>query len=369
MNLTRWIGGLTGDPKLCEVVMPGSHDAGVYGDKDVAVVNHAVGDPTFTTSTTLKKTLIPTTHTRLCMATWAKCQSTNLAGQALYGSRFFDLRIYVKQRTFWGKKDLKAGHFTFFEGTKHIEPSMGGYGGSLISLINDAVNFVHTHTSEFLILRFSHVKNHKLVRDGIEAQLNAMKAFKYKRVYDGGNANLGDTKVSDLAGKVIMVFDTQFDPVRTGSYAYWMVPWNKLGPNSPTGTQVHGLRTCGTFSKSDTIAVVKAGQIAAIDTHITHLGSTDPRHLSFVYWQQTGEVPGKLNVKETTTKTKKSAHSELGDFVTVLCRAWGAAGGDRQKPPANVISHDFVKPDTCERIIKMNPDYWDASVTNAMDEG
>src|SRR5262249_9805418 len=123
-----------------------------------------------------------TVHTRWCQPDWAICQHTNLNGQARCGSRFFDLRIYVKQHMFRskkiiGEKKLRAGHYTVFEGKSWKEPSFGAYGGSLISLVNDAVQFVRDYPTEFLILRFSHIKNHKLVRDGIRAQLLAMNAF------------------------------------------------------------------------------------------------------------------------------------------------------------------------------------------------
>jgi hypothetical protein len=305
-------------------------------------------------------------HTRWCRPSWAKCQHTSLMGQALCGSRFFDLRIYVKQRTFWGEKKLRAGHYTFFEGTSGKEPSFGAYGGSLISLVYDAVKFVTDHTSEFLILRFSHVKNHQRVRDGIHAQLSAMNAFTNGKVYTGGQANLGTQTVTNLKGHVIMVFDSEFGSVRTGNHRDWMVPWAKLEEND----NQMGLHTCGVFKGSTDITTVLGLQQQAISNHITHVDEGKSLcHLCCIYWQQTGEV-GKFNVKEMTTAPTGSAHSVLPAFVVSLLTAWGKLGGAQNSPPpANVISHDYVTPNTCENIVKMNPVYWGHAETTAVADG
>lgn len=353
MNTARWLDALPGDTKLSDIVIPGSHDAGVFGDMDVAeqkVGNQVVGQQ-----------LVDgqggsTVHTRWCRPSWAKCQHTNLKGQALCGSRFFDLRIYVKQRTFWGEKKLKAGHFTAMEGNSWKEPSLGAYGGSLISLINDAVEFVRAYNSEFLILRFSHVKNHKLVREGIRAQLAQMGAFDSDNIYTGGIRNLGEVTLAELQGKVVMVFDSQFNSVRDRHGSKWMIPWQKLEDDKGK----NGLHTCGIFKGDSDINQVKAMQDFAINEHKLHLKSrTCPDHLCCVYWQQTGGASsGKLNVKAMTTGTANSAHSALPSLILELLTLWGERGGPPAPPTANVISHDFVTPDTCETVIKMNPIYW-----------
>jgi hypothetical protein len=347
---------------LCKIVLPGSHDAGVYGNAVVTETKHPHQEATQELGRGQGKAPV---HTRWCQADWAVCQHTNLKGQARSGSRFFDLRIYVKDE--WlrptnmlqgklVKKDLRAGHYTAFEGYSWKEPSLGAYGGSLISLIKDAVEFVKAYTSEFLILRFSHVKNHKKVRNGIKAQLDAMNAFGEDRVYLGGDNNLGAKTVQDLRGKVVMVFDSQFNSVREFLHGSWMVPWSKLEQNQNTT----GLHTCGFFADNKDINVVQPRQTAAVDDHVTNClhNNTSPSHLCFVYWQQTGGA-GKLNVKKMTTAPQNSAHSELPQFVNDLMEQWGESDQKKSgQPPANVISHDFVQPDTCERIIKMNRDLW-----------
>lgn len=351
MDTAKWMRRLPGDTPLYKVVMPGSHDAGVYGNMDVAQV---VTENKVTGQRLTDGREEPIVHTRWCKPEWAVCQHTNLKGQARCGSRFFDLRIYVKQRTFWGKKKLKAGHFTAFEGNSWKEPSFGGYGGSLIGLVQDAVEFVRTYPSEFLVLRFSHVKNHKLVREGIRAQLLAMDAFARENVYQGGDQNLGDAKVSDLKGRVVLVFDPEFNPVRDHAAASWMVPWSKL--EQDVGKR--GLHTCGVFKGDADIDKVLAVQNDALRSHGDHLdNNTSPCHLCCVYWQQT---VGADDLEQITKSTEgRSAHSVLPDFVTSLLRRWANQhGGRNSQPPANVISHDFVTPDTCEKIIKMNPVYW-----------
>jgi hypothetical protein len=387
MDTARWMSGLSGDTPLCKVVMPGSHDAGVYGNAVVAPVLGGVGGKQVTGQALQPGTRAGTkargdtpVHTRWCQPEWAICQHTNLKGQAECGSRFFDLRIYVKDEwlrpgNLWRegkliKKDLRAGHYTAYEGGSWKEPTFGGYGGSLISLVKDAVEFVKGYSTEFLILRFSHVQNHERVRNGIKAQLEAMNAFTNKHVYVGEDDNLGAVKIKRLRNKVVMVFDSQFNSVRHHGYKKWMVPWAKLEDCKKTT----GLHTCGVFANKKDINQVHAKEKQAVKDHVANClqQKTSPSHLCFVYWQQTSpktSIPPE-NVEEMTTATQDSAHSRLPQFVSELMYQWGkSAQTEYGQPPANVISHDFVKPGTCESIIKMNQALWTNDERSAYDAG
>jgi len=63
----RWLGKIQGDPRLRELVLPGSHDAGVYAES-VFTVNSP--------------------------KSWARCQGSNIYNQAIHGSRMFDCRVF-----------------------------------------------------------------------------------------------------------------------------------------------------------------------------------------------------------------------------------------------------------------------------------
>lgn len=85
-------------------------------------------------------------------------------------------------------------------------------------------------------------------------------------------------------------------------------------------------------------------------------------HLHFVYWQQTAGAFTGENVKKTTLQGKKTsrggaerdwtggAHANLQDFMGILEQDWI----NDMELPANVVSHDSVKPETCRRIVRLN---------------
>jgi hypothetical protein len=99
------------------------------------------------------------------------------------------------------------------------------------------------------------------------------------------------------------------------------------------------------------------GASSAAEKHLGH--PADPGHLHFVYWQQTAKVIGEKNVLTTTTTPKKEgkawtggAHANLADFMDELQEMRKSEA----KLPVNVISHDFVTSETCEKVIRLNPE-------------
>src|SRR5690242_11441208 len=129
---------------LRQIVMPGSHDAGVYGTSQTILRSTALG---------VKKQYVV-------------CQHSDFGLQAMSGSRFFDCRVFFRKipRDERQAPDQKyenpLGHF----GMERVklgklklsqEPALGGYGGALSAILSQAFDFVIGNTSEFVILRFS----------------------------------------------------------------------------------------------------------------------------------------------------------------------------------------------------------------------
>lgn len=341
MSNANWMSTLDGAKFLHEVVMPGSHDAGVYADterqKDVTVVTPFVGQGQ------------------------VRCQSLSILKQAVAGSRFFDCRVYL--RSFPHKKYINGklvkeqkvptlGHF--FRDTK--EGSGGGYGGSLATVIYDAIGFVREHPTEFIILRFSHTKCTDEVADMLEMVYDSNDNGKY--IFTG-DVNIAQARVSDLRGKVVMIFDAKFNKQRQENYqvkktlqslrsvefkkgrglsAKGMHLFRKYANGSASG---NGLCTCGAFASSDKMAKVYGESIEATNEHRNHPDD----HLCFVYWQLTGG-----NV-QTNTMASTGTHAKLDGFLQEVLENSLPAG----KLP-NVISHDFVSEDSCSQIISLNAD-------------
>lgn len=345
MSNANWLSTIDGSKTLNQITLPGSHDAGVYSDTTVAGSHKDI--------TMLTSGVSPDR---------VRCQSLSILNQAVAGSRFFDCRVYLRsfplKKVVDGKvtKEQKVptlGHF--FMDTK--EGVGGGYGGSLLTVINDAISFVRSHQSEFIILRFSHTKCTDEVADMLEMVYDSHDNYNY---IFAGDVNIAQARISDLRGKVIMVFDGKFNKQRLPSYqvkktfqfmrsvqhkagrglsSKGMHLFSKFDAGKASG---NGLCTCGGFASSDDIKDVYKKSIEAVKKHIDHAND----HLCFVYWQLTGGKVQSNTMNETT-----GTHARLDGFINDVVRAALASGNF-----PNVISHDFVSEDSCSQIIAMNND-------------
>lgn len=336
MNPSSWMRQV-GDTKwLRQIVMPGSHDAGVYG-----------------TAQTLLRAA-PLVENK-----YVVCQHSDFGLQAAAGSRFFDCRVFLKkiaenQRTAPDRKYANVlGHFAFERVKGSKQPTLGGYGGALAAVLGQALDFVLANTSEFVILRFSHT----YYPDECMRQIREVVASKpaYANAVYKQSGNLAVKRVGELRGKVIMVFDEKFNHHITPTEGF-----HRFAKYSDGATAISGLATCGVFSSSLKVADVHEGAAKGVAKHLEHPGDPGSGHLHFIYWQQTAGALGEKDIFKTTSAPKVQgrqwtggAHANLGDFAAELDARRRSSG----KLPANVISHDFVTAQTCERIIRLNPDY------------
>ena len=323
MANTNWLGDVPGTRLLHEICIPGSHDAGVYASQ---------------------------IDTRKSPVSWAQCQTGDIFQQATVGSRMFDCRVFLKM--VGGALMPTMGHF-FKEKSKGSfskagETGRGGaYGGSLLDCVYDAIRFVQKNPTEFLILRFSHTYCPTEVGAALNTFLNLGDNLKY--IYTGNN-NIAQQPLSSLRGKVIMVFASEFHTNFSSVDGY--LPFYKYAPGVTTAG---GLCTCGVYKGSDNMKKVHGSAEKGLDEHALHGGDD---HLSFVYWQQTMK-PGDIEAATTQKAskgvlgiraTKGGAHAQLTSFTDEI-RDKVASG--KWKLP-NVISHDFVKDETCSQIIALN---------------
>ncbi len=341
MNPTNWMRQLSDDKWLRQIVMPGSHDAGVYGTAQVILRTPSLVNREYTV-----------------------CQHSDFSKQAAAGSRFFDCRVFFRKlpQTERTGKQLYAkpgqatqkfentlGHFAREKVSRSQQPSMGGFGGTLAVILRDALEFVLAHPTEFIILRFSHTYHPTECVDEIK---RIIRDQRYANAVFKEQGNLATRRIGDLRGKVIMVFDEKFNHHITPTEG--ILRFKKYSDGL---TNISGLSTCGTFSSSLKMSKVHEGAMSAVNKHLAH--PADPGHLHFVYWQQTAGIIGEKDVLKTTVAPRKpgqqwsgGAHANLADFAAELKQLYD---NNRGRMPANVVSHDFVTSDTCEKIIRLNP--------------
>ena len=329
MSNANWMSRIQGNPKLVDMVLPGSHDAGVYGDS---------------------------LSTRGATKGQTRCQGSNIYNQALAGSRVFDCRVFLKKvKQDDGKKAVvpTMGHFGIEKGKLPHDGStgmMGGHGGSLVTAVKDAIAFVKTYPSEFIILRFSHTHCPGEVGAALSELMQNPAHSKY--VFNQA-LNIARCRLGVLRGKVVMTFASEFH--KNFRIADGFLPFYRHGGRS---SDQSGLTCCGIYKgTSDMAKVARAADEGAAE-HKSH----ELDHLHWVYWQQTmtSTVPlfkkeivtGLGNIQRATTGSG-GAHEKLGDLISDIRKK--RASGQWRTP--NVIGHDFVTAATCKQIFELNVGY------------
>lgn len=171
------------DKQLNEIIIAGSHDAGITGGGDNV-----------------------------------QTQNVDIGGQAQAGIRFFDLRVAAasdgkhgvgKQATLKAfhadsklmKNETKSRYVPELGRTEQVTRTKlrgGAFGQGLAGMLQQARAFVEAETSEFLILKFDKCKNWGLIAEVCVSELGPA-------LYTG-TGNLNTKSLRSLKGKVICLF-------------------------------------------------------------------------------------------------------------------------------------------------------------------
>lgn len=181
-DMSHWMGDLFGATKqhytLKDIVIPGSHDAGM------SVLTATGGS---------QKSTINDCNTLT--------QSLNIETQLITGIRMFDLRPGVLKDTLYFKHSS----------SDCMEDAVGGgYGERLEPALLAAKKFVEKNKSEFLIFTFSHFCPKEIPVAKLAEKITGI--IGKDHIYYAGNKKLGDIKIADLKGKILLAFETaRFD--------------------------------------------------------------------------------------------------------------------------------------------------------------
>jgi hypothetical protein len=192
--------------RLNEIVMAGSHDAGITAG-----------------------------------AANVQTQAQNILGQAISGSRVFDIRIKaVGTRK---SKELKTYHGSAKDPA--TESKKGAWGDSLTTILNDAVTFVRNpaFSNEFLILKFDHCSSWI---DIARTCVDIAGPGGANVLYTGGG-NINNKTLQELRGKVIVAFmQAGYNEVRrTYDHTAGIVPIRKVPDDGAYDPNFNGLQYCG----------------------------------------------------------------------------------------------------------------------------
>jgi hypothetical protein len=329
--------------RLNEIVMAGSHDAGI---------TKGLG--------------------------YAKTQSNGIYDQALAGVRVFDIRVSGQLGIFQNKVTLatyhceKPNNVPVSMKVKHlyrpkqevVKSDLGGgvWGQKLKDILDDAAAFVHQNRTEFLILKFDKCSNWEQIAEMCVLEL-------HHRLYKGaGNLNL--KTLDDLKGKVVVVFeDAAWHTIRNkyrgrnGILAFKNLHGTGAYDENYNGIQYFGKG--GTSIWTPRSKCIDENYSKQFDLMLEPALHHNPNVMGMMYWTTTGALG---NIRKRNKMMWKTPQVER------LQRLWASGVDDMvvQRIPAgglglkvdrywtvkkflpNIIMVDFADKTKCETIYSLN---------------
>lgn len=177
--------------RLCDIIMPGSHDAGMYETHDYPLGGGG---------------------------SWAKTQGLTMMQQLIAGSRYFDLRTCL---------DKNSQLVTY-----HGDTGYGAYGAPVASILRDVKDFLQgAGAGEVVVLKFSHG-----YRNASAATISAITTDLAGLLHTGPRSvNLATQQLSSMAGKAIVVLGDPYQANINPSQGLWDYHDTDLHPGPITG--------------------------------------------------------------------------------------------------------------------------------------
>jgi hypothetical protein len=377
--------------RLNDIVMAGSHDAGITGGGKNA-----------------------------------QTQTLDIGQQARAGVRFFDLRIAafatgqvenghkkVEMRAFHAddklhkmqSKDRGVVGFTG-HGTVQRSKLSGGTdkGLGLVEMLDDAEAFVTSadFSSEFLILKFDKCTNWKLIASLARERLG-------QALYTGGG-NLNTKTLAQLAGKVIVAFmpegyaqldvnervgitpiknlykpPANYDPTVPGLQYWGAGGTNAFNGKTQGGKMRENVNTQSKIIRSATIGVKVKKHFQFARSVEYRNSAASPHAMGMMYWTTTGLLASiksrndhlwtarnRLGLSETWLNMfmefAEYLQNALPDNINL---ASYSSGGTLKMFMPNIVMIDFADDDKCQYIYDLNnlAAVRLAAVTRAIEQG
>jgi len=295
VDTVAWMGNLPNTRTLNQLVMPGSHDAGM---SELHHCNPFVGAGPYT-----------------------QTQSQNILGQLNSGSRYFDIRV-----------DYDYNELV----TYHRTGATGCNGQSLKSVLDQAVAFLSAHKSETCILKFSHIRDygsdHKPAdtKAKINTLLNSYAGYMY--VNPNAGVNLANVALGDVRGKMILVFDyNEYINPATGRFHY---------ADGSAPAPGYNITVYDEYSDTDNFNTMQTDQLKKLNQY----GGLGKGYFFLLSWTLTSNNPPFSPSIESLANT---ANSNLpGALYTQIVANKG--------PKPNIVYIDYVNGVTTQSIIQYN---------------
>lgn len=360
MAMNKWMSAIDPELLLKDIIMPGSHDAGMSYE-NVTPTGILTGGVIGLAG--IAGLGVGGVGANYGFKQLGCTHDLDILGQCNAGSRFFDVRL---TRTF-GR--------TITHHTAGDSYTVGGTTGQTgLAILNDVYKFLSDNDSEFVILRISHTYDRETAEIFIKELTNHNLASKSMLCTDNGN--LVNKTIGQLRGRAIIIFEEalffkktdkksalmyQSDQIYRGFHTFRQVKdddvKDKFYKTSSTlqkervklqnaiasfKEDVCGIMTCGNYSNSSDIKEVMKGQKKKIEAHKTHAGKGYKPHLFVISWTQTGGSVRNHTLAENGT------HKKLPELCKVLLDDYETTDWPQ------VISMDFIDDIVCSQIVELN---------------
>ena len=166
-------------------------------------------------------------------------------------------------------------------------------------------------TTEFLIFRIGHTKCTGKVAEALEDS-GKDEGNKSDLIHTGATGNLADLEVRDLRGKLVLVFDKEFNSNFESEKRNRVLPVLQVSVNRPTGLTFCGRYSGGLGTRSlprQEQGELVGGGRGRFARGVRGAQEPSGSHLLWVYWQETGG-----DVLKNTTAAQ-GMHTRLDEFL------------------------------------------------------
>lgn len=291
IDTKTWMSKLPGNTTLNNIMMPGSHDAGM------SELHHcSIGAKDTNTQT----------------------QQLDIKGQLEAGSRYFDIRV-----------DYDYGELV----TYHRTGPFGCNGQTLEEVLDQMTSFVKKYKTEVPVLKFSHIRgNNKDTKTKIKNMLLSASFRNY--LYKDDNTNLANINLSSAAGKLVIVLDygDDIEPA-DGLFRY-----HDGFVSEVCSYRDLNITVCDLYSNTSKYSEMANDQISKWDK-FAGLGND---YLFLLSWTLTADVTG-----SSIRNLAKEANDNLPSVLTRQIN-------DYKKAKPNIVYIDFINVEIAREIISYN---------------
>ncbi len=297
-NTADWMKSINDNILINQIIMPGSHDAGMSEARNCAPP--VIGPPL------------------------AKTQDLNFFGQVEAGSRYYDIRA-----------DYDKNQLTTYHRTDAVGSGWGCSGQTLNSLLDQAVDFLKKHDTEVIILKMSHTRSSSghNANDTTKKVIELIAQNKYQPyLFKSSNAklNLAEVALKDVRGKLIITFDSEYqDYIEPNKGIFKYLDGTGSAPSINIYDQ---------YSDEDNYEKMKNDQINKFYQN----GGLGNPYLFLLSWTLTSKSGS--SIKTLANKANHELSSGLKEIYN---------HNEEHKLP-NIVYIDFVTSELAETIIQYN---------------